>query len=490
MRYESLDGAPRWPPALTGPYWELDGPAHRRNFTVANLAKLDVLGDIKDAVQGAIDTGQTERWFRQQLEGTLRQKGWWGPQVQVDPDTMEARIVQAGSLRRLQTIYRTNLQSAYMAGRHAQAMEQADRAPFAQYLAVRDSRTRPSHGALHGKVFRLDSPEWSVISPPNGYNCRCRARYLSSRELDQRDLKPETDVRILQRTPEKPPADRLTGESPARIIERGVSVPSRARSGERDVLWADRGWDHLPGSDGAERGLVTKALARARPIGDGVREAVVASLFEVGALRMPLQVDDLPSSTWGDGAVCPLAIKDVSDHAAHGCPGPSPSPRAFAKSRLFPEGKDDAWYVERFLAEFGADPGRPEVFEDVTGEPLLIGADLFLAREKTAKAGAPIYKVLKNGREVYLPMLADTIKDPQEIWERVEWHAAAGKTILRRRYLAWWDIEGEDQPGLAVFEWASLWWGGVTTFPPEFDVPADLDAYIAAQRQGIRRWQK
>lgn len=156
---------------LTGPYWELDGPEHSRVFTVANLAKLDVLADIKEAVQGALKGGQTERWFRAQLIDVLRQKGWWGPAVQVDPDTGEARIIQQGSLRRLQTIYRTNLQGAYMAGRHRQALEQADRAPFAQYLAVRDSRTRPSHAALHGKVFRLDSPEWSVISPPNGYNC-------------------------------------------------------------------------------------------------------------------------------------------------------------------------------------------------------------------------------------------------------------------------------------------------------------------------------
>jgi hypothetical protein len=31
---------------LTGPYWELDGPQHSHLFTVANLAKLDVLADI------------------------------------------------------------------------------------------------------------------------------------------------------------------------------------------------------------------------------------------------------------------------------------------------------------------------------------------------------------------------------------------------------------------------------------------------------------
>ncbi len=263
---------------LTGPYWELDGPEHARVFTVAQLAKLDVLADIKAAVQQALDEGRTERWFSGELVDVLRRKGWWGPAVQVDPDTGEARIIQQGSLRRLQTIYRTNLQSAYMAGRHQQALEQADRAPYVQYLAVRDAKTRPGHAALHGKVFRLQSEAWSIIAPPNGYNCRCRFRTLSQRELERRGLKVEEDIRLIERTPQRVPTDPLTGESPARVIERGVSIPDPASPGERLTLWADRGWDHLPGSDGAERALVDRVMARATELGDGIREVVVPAV--------------------------------------------------------------------------------------------------------------------------------------------------------------------------------------------------------------------
>lgn len=262
---------------ITGPYWELDGPLHSQVFTVANLAKLDVLTDIKAAVQKAIDAGKTERWFRGELIDTLRRKGWWGPAVAVDPITQEARLVQQGSLRRLQTIYRTNLQSSYMAGRHRQALEEADRAPFVQYLAVMDSRVRPAHAAMNEKIFRLDSPAWAIIAPPNGYNCRCRFRNLSQRELDKRGLRLAEDVRILERSV-KGPVDPLTGEGPARLIERGVSVPDLAKPGERLTLWADRGWDHLPGSDGAERALVDQVMAKAASLSDGIREAVVAEL--------------------------------------------------------------------------------------------------------------------------------------------------------------------------------------------------------------------
>ena len=262
---------------LSGPYWELDGPQHSQVFTVANLAKLDVLADIKGALQTAIDSGQTEKWFKDQLVETLKAKGWWGPTVRVDPDTLEARLVKQGSLRRLQTIYRTNLQSAYMAGRHRQALEQADRAPWAQYLAVKDQRTRPAHAALTGKVFRLDSAAWGVIAPGNGYNCRCRARYLSDRELADRGLKPAADVQILEREPPgKRPVDPLTGETPERWVQRGVSVADPTREGGRAVLYADPGWDHIPGSDGAERALADKVLARAGAIGPRTAAEVAA----------------------------------------------------------------------------------------------------------------------------------------------------------------------------------------------------------------------
>lgn len=471
---------------LTGPYWELDGPQHSRVFTVANLAKLDVLADIKQAVQGAIDSGQTERWFAAQLVDVLRKKGWWGPAVEVDPDTAEARIIQQGSLRRLQTIYRTNLQSAYMAGRHRQAMEQADRAPFAQYLAVRDSRTRPSHAALHGKVFRLDSPEWSVISPPNGYNCRCRARYMSQDELDERGLKLAEDVRILERMPQQPVGDVLTGEAPARVIERGVSVADPQGENGRAILWADRGWDHLPGSDGHERAVVDRLMRRASGFGDGHLELVLDGAERAGVRLVPTQADELPPSGWTRGAVCP---DDAAEFAAGGCPGTLPSPRPFEMARLLPAGQEDRWYVERFLDAFGAGIGRPVLFDDVTDEPLLISDRLFLARGKSARTGAPVYKVQKGGREKYLLMLAQTIKQPQEIWERVEHIEALGRTVLRRRYLAWWAIEGEESPGLAVLEWSREWWAGITTFAPSAAGQRDLEQYIAQQRQGILRWR-
>jgi hypothetical protein len=77
--------------------------------------------------------------------------------------------------------------------------------------------------------------------------------------------------------------DPLTGETPARWLQRGVSVPDPLRPGERLTLWADPNWDHLPGSDGAERRLVDRLVARADELSSGIREVVLADLAARGA---------------------------------------------------------------------------------------------------------------------------------------------------------------------------------------------------------------
>ncbi|ASU16911.1 phage minor head protein [Actinobacillus pleuropneumoniae] len=158
--------------------------AHARAFTVAKATRAEVLDTLRWATEKAIAEGIPEREYIKNLEPMLKDLGWWGKTVDENGNT-----VQLGSPRRLKTILRTNKSTAYHAARYAKQMENADEQPYWQYIAVKDSRTRASHLALHGKIYRFDDPIWQTMYPPNDWNCRCRVRALSEFALKKQGLK-------------------------------------------------------------------------------------------------------------------------------------------------------------------------------------------------------------------------------------------------------------------------------------------------------------
>lgn len=163
---------------------------HVRAFTVARVAAMDVLEDIRAEVDRAIEAGVTLKDFKASLGEVLARKGWLTP-----PAELPEEILPDGTVRkrltpwRLETIFRTNVQSAYSTGRYRQMLENAPRRPWWMYDAVGDYRTRPSHAAMDGRVYRYDHPIWDKWYPPNGFNCRCTVRTLSDRDMDRRGLK-------------------------------------------------------------------------------------------------------------------------------------------------------------------------------------------------------------------------------------------------------------------------------------------------------------
>ena len=182
---------------FTWRWWEMWQEDHHRAFTVAKVMRMDLLEDIREAVDRAIASGMPLSEFKRQLEPILRRKGWWGRLY--DPERKQ--WYWAGTPWRLKTIFRVNTQVAYNVGRYRQ-MTDPDvlrERPFWMYDAVNDSRTRPAHAALDGTVLPATDPFWQTYFPPNGWNCRCRVRSLSERELRRRGLKPTTGREALGR---------------------------------------------------------------------------------------------------------------------------------------------------------------------------------------------------------------------------------------------------------------------------------------------------
>lgn len=157
--------------------------AHAKSFTVAHCMKMDVLQDIKESLNKALNEGTTFEQFKKDLIPTLKAKGWWGTQVNVDSKG-NANVRELGSPRRLNTIFQTNMQSAYQTGRYKSLMENTDNAPYWKYSSILDGKTRPAHRALNGKIFRFDDPFWSSHYPPNGFNCRCTVYSVDKLEAD------------------------------------------------------------------------------------------------------------------------------------------------------------------------------------------------------------------------------------------------------------------------------------------------------------------
>lgn len=118
----------------------------------------------------------------------------------------EAKEVIAGlgdfSQAYASTIFRTNLSTAYTAGRFRQAADPDVADVFAgfEYVAILDGSVRPNHAAAHGLVAAANDPIWQRFAPPLGYNERCSVRIITTFEAKERRLL-DRDGRLKRWTP-------------------------------------------------------------------------------------------------------------------------------------------------------------------------------------------------------------------------------------------------------------------------------------------------
>ncbi|HUW32524.1 MAG TPA: phage minor head protein, partial [Planctomycetota bacterium] len=104
-----------------------------------------------------------------------------------------------------ETVWRTNMSTAYSAGRFRQMADPA--VAYAIGALMFDGPTdtgpmgdtRPNHAAAVGLVGAADDPGWQIIAPPLGYNCRHSLSFLSWDECRRRGkVLPDGSIRRMK----------------------------------------------------------------------------------------------------------------------------------------------------------------------------------------------------------------------------------------------------------------------------------------------------
>lgn len=158
---------------------QLEKEAKQASFTVSQVYKDDVLRGFKGELETALAEGRTQsatiNRFKDILSG--------------------ARHRELGEFH-METVFRTNMQTAYGVGRRRGLEEVTDDFPFWQYHAVMDDRTRPRHAALNGIIQRADSSFWDEHFPPWDFNCRCSVSPADEIPADYDPIHPSGDDQI------------------------------------------------------------------------------------------------------------------------------------------------------------------------------------------------------------------------------------------------------------------------------------------------------
>jgi SPP1 gp7 family putative phage head morphogenesis protein len=197
---------------VTEDEWDaLEEQNHDLSFKLAGIADIDVVDDVYSAIDDAITNGTTLEEFKTKVWGELENA--WGGEV-VNPGW------------RIETIFRTNLQSSYQAGHYQQAQENKEDRPYAMLDVVEDGRTSDICADLDeeigGRAIPLDDPIWSRAWPPNHFNCRSSVITMDEQEAIAEGF--------LEDSPDPPSADELDidedfDHAPGDSLDEGLPDP-------------------------------------------------------------------------------------------------------------------------------------------------------------------------------------------------------------------------------------------------------------------------
>lgn len=142
----------------TNSYLDVLGEEHDYFFMVAGANRNEVLTAFREAVDEAIQNGETLEGFRKRFDEIVANTGWQ---------------YNGGRNWRTRIIYDTNVYAAYNRGRLKQHLDLADVMPYWEYNHHDNEHPREEHISLDGIILRYDDPFWQYYYPIKAYGCHC-----------------------------------------------------------------------------------------------------------------------------------------------------------------------------------------------------------------------------------------------------------------------------------------------------------------------------
>ncbi|UZX36755.1 PBECR2 nuclease fold domain-containing protein [Pseudomonas sp. B111] len=261
------------------------------------------------------------------------------------------------------------------------------------------------------------------------------------------------------------------------------------------LRWDDPWWQyHFPinawGCQCSVRALSDDDLVRMGKTGPDTAPPIVFEQRTIGqrspqgprTVEVPVGIDPgfehIPGQSRLESQVpVPRPGEELIPSAAPGLPNRRapdalPVPRVIDPETLPPAGMSDAEYARRALDAFGAQLDAAELLTDVLGERIAVGPSMF-----QQPSGAPA--VQSQGE--LLPLLAETLLQPDEIWTRLEYSEPLRKSQVLRRYLGRFNL-GQQLTQLVVIELAGNAWS--------WDIEADREGLAELLRQGVRLYRR
>lgn len=155
----------------------LEAEAKRRAFSIAGATQMSVVKDVWDAVDKAVAEGVSLGKFKKEVGPALTEE--WGKK----------------NSPRVETIYRTNTQHAYNAGRWKQATHPAvlKMRPYWKLQVEVDDRTSEVCEDLAGTILPANDPWWDSHYPPLHFNCRSAVTTLSREQAEAEGIDTSED---------------------------------------------------------------------------------------------------------------------------------------------------------------------------------------------------------------------------------------------------------------------------------------------------------